>query len=127
MKQSRITFLFMLLLLFVPSVSYGRTAGEGSWGTFWAQFTTAIKSRNKASIKRLMVPEKNFLDGGSGYSRDTWLDSLTNNLWHDLQRSIAAGTVPYKEINFRGRVTKDRTLIFQNIGGRWYFAGLMGD
>jgi len=126
MKRSRIT-LFLILLLLAPTVSYSQKVAEGNWNRFWVQFTTAIKVRNKASVKQLMVSEKDFLDGGSGYSRDTWLNSLTNNSWRYLLKSTAGGTVPYKEVNFRGRVTRDRTLIFQNIGGRWYFAGLMGD
>ena len=125
MKLSRISFLFLLLFLFVPSISFAQN--QAGWNTFWKQFSSAVKSKNKAAVKRLMVSESNFLDGGGGETRNEWLNRIAKCCWSDMQRSVAGGTVSYSESGFKGRITKDQTLLFQYTGGKWYFAGAMGD
>ena len=128
MKPSRIYSLLLLLCLFFPSVSYAQNSSSKSWNLFWTQFSSAVKSRNKAAVKRLMVAENKFLDGGGGETRDKWLARIDKErLWNLLQQSVAKGTVAYNESNFIGRITKDRHLIFQYTAGRWRFAGIMGD
>lgn len=126
MKLTRISFLFLLLFLFVPSLAAQSSAGK-SWNMFWTQFSSAVKSKNKAAVKRLMVSESNFLDGGGGETRDEWLSRIAKCCWREVQKSVAGGTVPYNEGDFQGRITKDRTLIFQYTGNKWRFAGVMGD
>lgn len=128
MKLSRISFLFLLLFLLVPSVSYAQSSASKSWNAFWTQFSSAVKSKNKAAVKRLMVSENSFMDGGGGETRDEWLARIhREKLWNLLQKSVAKGTVAYNEGSFNGRITKDRHLIFQYTGGKWRFAGVMGD
>ena len=123
-----ILFLFLLLFLFVPSVISAQSASEKSWKQFWTQFSAAVKNKNKAAVKRLMVSENNFSDGGGGSTRDEWLKMLDDNkLWGLVQRSVYKGVIPYKETNFNGKITKDRHLLFQYTGGKWRFFGVMGD
>lgn len=128
MKLSRISFSFLLVFLLVPAVSSAQGSTNKSWDTFWAQFSSAVKSKNKAAVKRLMVAENGFMDGGGGETRDQWLARIDKErLWNVLQMSVAKGTAPYNEGQFAGRITKDRHLIFQYTGGKWRFAGIMGD
>jgi hypothetical protein len=128
MKLPRISFLFLLFALLVQTAGYAQSSAGNSWNTFWTQFSSAVKSKNKAAIKRLMVSENNFMDGGGGETRDEWLARIDKGkLWSLLQKSVAKGTVAYNEGDFTGRITKDRHLIFQYTGGRWQFAGIMGD
>ena len=128
MKLSRISFLFLLLFLFVPSLSYAQSAAEKSWKPFWTQFSAAVKSKNKAAVKRLMSSENDFFSGGGGETRDEWLKMLDESkLWGLVQKSVTKGVVAYNEDGRTGRITKDRHLIFQYIGGKWRFVGIMGD
>ncbi len=128
MKLSRISFLFLLLFLFVPSVSFAQSAAEKSWKPFWTQFTAAVKSKSKPAVKRLMSSENDFFSGGGGESRNEWLKMLDESkLWGEVQRSVAKGVVAYNEDGKTGRITKDRNLIFQYIGSKWRFVGVMGD
>lgn len=126
MKLSRISFLFLLLFLLVPSVALAQSATEKKWKPFWTQFTAAVKSKNKAAVKRLMVSENNFSNGGGIETRDQWLAMIDREkLWGLLQKSVAKGVMAYDEDGWK--VTKDRHLLFQYTGGRWRFRGVMGD
>lgn len=127
MKLSRILFLFLLFILFIPSVSSAQSVAEKSWQPFWTQFNTAVKSKNKAAVKRLMSSEKDFFSGGGGETRDEWLQSLDDGFWGGIRKSLAKGVKPYHENRRTGRVTKDDLLIFQYISGKWRFVGVMGD
>ena len=125
MKLSRISFLFLLLFLFVPSVSFAQSAAEKSWKPFWTQFNAAVKSKNKAAIKRLMSSEKDFRCGLDDTTRDEWLKGLDDNKWlGEVQRSVVKSTKPYDNGTRRpARITKDEWLIFEYIGGKWRFVG----
>jgi hypothetical protein len=127
MKISRISFLFLLLFLFVHSGSFAQSAAEKSWKPFWAQFTAAVRSKNKAAVKKLMASESEFsVPGTTG--RDDFLAMLDDsNMWKDVQKSVAKGVIAYNKGGRIGRITKDRNLIFQYIGGKWRFVGVMGD
>ena len=126
MKLSRISFLFLLLFLFVPSIALAQSAAEKKWKPFWAQFTAAVKSKNKAAVKRLMVSENNFSDGGGGETRDEWLARIDKErLWSLLQKSVAKGVMAHEGDDWK--ITRDRHLLFQYTGGRWRFRGVMGD
>lgn len=128
MKKFRLLFLFLLVLLLVPSTVSAQSAAEKSWKPFWAQFTAAVKSKSKPAVKRLMSSEKDFFSGGGGESRNEWLKMLDESkLWSEVQRTVAKGVNNYNEDGKAGRITKDRSLIFQYIGGKWRFVGIMGD
>ena len=128
MKSFRIRLLFLLVLMVVPPVAFSQSAAEKSWRPFWTQFSAAVRAKNKAAVKRLMSSERDFFSGGGGETRDQWLQMLDDNkLWGLVQKSVAKGVIPYNESGRIGRITKDRHLIFQYIGGRWRFVGVMGD
>jgi len=75
-----------------------------------------------------MSSEAAFFSGGGGETRDQWIQMIDESrAWRRLRRSVASGTVPYYEGGRPGRITRDRTLIFQFVGGRWRFVGVMGD
>jgi len=125
MKIARIYFFLLLVLLYVPSISCAQGAADKSWNPFWTQFAAAVKMKNKATVKRLMVPESGWYSGEG--TRDEWLGSLDKNgWWSRVQRSVSLGTMPFRDLSRRpSRITKDRQLTFQYIGGKWRFVGIM--
>jgi len=129
MKLSRISFLFLLLFLLVPSIASAQSAAEKSWKPFWTQFTAAVKSKSKVAVKRLMIAESEFSDGGGGGTRDQWLKMLDKDkLWGEIQKTVAGGTKAYNSGEKRPwRVTTDDSLLFVFKNGRWNFYGVMGD
>lgn len=128
MKSFRIPMLLLLVLLLVPPVAFSQRPAEKSWRPFWTQFSAAVKAKNKVAVKRLMSSERDFFSGGGGETRDQWLQMLDDNkLWGLVQKGVAKGVIPYNESGRIGRITKDRQLIFQYIGGKWRFVGVMGD
>lgn len=129
MKLSRISFLFLLLFLFVPSVNYAQSAASKSWNSFWTQFSAAVKNKDKVAVKRLMSSESDFLTHGGIGSRNDYLNLFkAKGYWQDVQKSAAKGTMSYDlERQRPARITKDKYLIFEYIGGKWRFVGVMGD
>jgi hypothetical protein len=125
MKIVRIAFLLLLVLLCVPSIANAQSAAEKSWSPFWTQFVSAVKTRNKAAVKRLMASESAWYSGDG--TRNEWLRSLDENgWWGRVQKSVSLGTLSYKDLSRRpSRLTKDKELTFQFIGGRWQFVGIM--
>ena len=71
-----------------------------------------------------MASEREFFSGGGGETRDEWITMIG---WKQLQTALVIGTMPYKEGQNQGRITKDRGLIFEFVRGRWRFTGVMGD
>jgi hypothetical protein len=99
-----------------------------SWQTFWREFSAAVNNKDRVALKGLMSSEKDFFSGGGGENRDQWIQMIDHQqAWRDLQKAVGAGTVPFKGEKRPSRITKDRTLIFSLIGGRWRFVGVMGD
>lgn len=100
-----------------------------SWNSFWIQFSTAVKNKDKAAVKNLMCSENDFLNGGGIEPQDQWLKMIVkNNAWQYLQDSLAKGTKSY-DLG-RGnpsKVTKDNHLLFEFINKKWQFRGVMGD
>jgi hypothetical protein len=131
MKKARI--LFIMLFLLTSSMAFAQMANSTnaiankSWQTYWRQFSVAVNKKDRVALKRLMSSEKDF-DGIEPKTRDAWIRFVDESkLWGELQRSVGLGTVPYYEGKRPGRITKNRNLIFQFIGGRWRFVGVMGD
>jgi hypothetical protein len=139
MKKTRI--LSLLLCLLIPSLAFtqnSRTrnaAADRSWQQFYTAFRSAVNNRDRVALRRLMSSERRlmsseaaFFSGGGGETRDQWIQMIDERrAWQELQRSVASGTVPYNEARRPGRITRNRALIFQFIGGRWRFVGVMGD
>lgn len=128
MKLTRISFLFLLVSLCVPYVASAQSSATKSWSAFWAQFSSAVRTKNRALVKNLMAYESEFSPGGGNTGRDDWLDMLgDSNMWKDVQRSVAKGVVNYSNGGKPGRIMRDRNLIFQYLHAKWRFVGVMGD
>jgi len=129
MKLYRISFLFLLLFLFIPSLSFAQNAANKSWNPFWTQFKSAVKTKDKAVIRRAMSSESDFITTGGIASRNDFMKMFNDkSYWKDLQESVDSGVKSYVSENGRpARKTKNNYLIFQYIGGKWRFVGLMGD
>lgn len=116
--------LFSALTIGTPRAS----APSTNWQTFWRQFSAAVNKKDRVALKGLMSSENDFFSGGGGENRDQWIQMIDQRkAWRDLQRSVASGTRPLKDEKGPSRITKDRTLIFRLIGGKWRFVGVMGD
>jgi hypothetical protein len=111
--------LSIALLLLVPSAVFAQNnaAANRRWPGFWRQFTAAVRNKNRVGIKRLMSAEADFITVGGISNRNDFLRMFEDK-----------GTMSYTSQKGRpARRTKDRYLIFEYIGGRWRFIGLMGD
>jgi len=108
------------------SVSAAPDDPSQRWATFWRVFLSAVNTRNRVALKRMMATD--FFDGLQIETPDAWLRTVDGRgWWRELQKSFAAGTVISKTDGSTMRLTKDGTLYFQFKNGRWYFAGVMGD
>lgn len=133
MKTSRIFFLFLLLFMFVPSLTHAQkskhSVADKSWNAFWTRFSAAVKNKDTKALKQLMASENDFNPGGAGMGRDEWLRFIREqNRWGEYRQSVASGTK--KEpcgASIPCRVTKDYYLTFAYINGRWRWTGLVGD
>ena len=131
MTKTRI--LLITLFLLIPSFAHAQStatqnAANKSWSAFWAQFSSAVNKKSRASVKNLMASESEFSPGGGNTGRDDWLDMLSDsNMWKDVQRSVRKGVMNYAQNGKSGRITRDRNLIFQFIHSHWRFVGIMGD
>ena len=123
--------LSLMLFLFTPSLVLAQTSratqaqADKAWPIFWRQFSTAIKSKDRVALKRLMASEKEFFSGGGGETRDEWITMIG---WEKLQTALVIGTMPLNDGGRNpARITKDRGLVFEYVRGRWSFTGVMGD
>ena len=122
--------LSLMLLLFISPVAFAQKArstraqADKAWPIFWGQLSTALKTKDRVALKRLMASEKEFFSGGGGETRDEW---ITITGWEKLQTILVIGTMPFNEVQNPARITKDRGLIFEYTRGRWRFTGVMGD
>jgi hypothetical protein len=127
--KKRLIVSLMLFLIVLPAAlaqtsSSINAQANKAWPAFWRQFTTAIRRKDRAALKRLMAPEREFFSGGGGETRDEW---ITMTGWKKLQTVLVIGTKPYNEGRTPGRITKDNGLIFEFVRGRWRFTGIQGD
>lgn len=122
MKLSRISFLFLLVFLFVPYVSFAQSAANKSWPSFWQQFSSAVNRKSKVALKNLMAPEKDFSSGGGIEDRNGWLRLVERERWWGkLQKAVRSGTSLRND--GRTRATNEGDLWFRFIRGRWFFIG----
>jgi len=128
-KTHFLSFTFLVVVMLIPASAFAqKSAADKSWNTFWTQFTSAVNKKSKPAVKRLMASEKDFSSGGGMEDRDGWLQLVDKQRWwDDLQRDVKSGTKSYDYDGKPGRVTRNNTLIFAFIGGRWRFMGPMGD
>lgn len=132
-ETMRKSVFFLLLLVVVPSADCVQSAAERRWKPFWARFTAAVKQRNKAAVKRLMVSAESFSDGSGGVPdgdpRDGWLQMVDRKkLWGAIQVTLSKGTKPYDSgEDTPWRVTRDKSMLFVFENGTWRFFGIMRD
>jgi hypothetical protein len=132
MKLSRIFFLLLLLFLFVPSASFAQSkrtteTANKTWDAFWSKFSTAVKNKNKATIKSLASSRFTWHDADDTVS--AWLKNLdSSKLWYLVQNSVKKGTMTYDSGEKKPwQVTRDNHLLFVFENGSWRFYGIMGD
>lgn len=132
MKISRISFLFLLLFLIVPSASFAQSkrtteTANKTWEAFWNKFSAAVKNKNKPTIKSLASSRFTWHDADDTVS--AWLKNLdSSKLWYLVQNSVKKGTTPYDSGEKKPwRVTRDNHLLFVFENGSWRFYGIMGD
>ena len=128
MKKLRILTLAFCLL--VPTAAFAQTAAANrSWSGFWTRFSTAINKKDRVALKKLTASPQVFsLNGGGLETPDQWIAIIQKeHLWSEYQTSVAAGTKPYRCPNRTCRITTNNHLLFEFIGGRWQWTGLLGD
>ncbi len=130
MKLSRISFLFLLLFLFVPSVASAQSAASKSWQPFWTKFSAAVKNKNFTALNALTL--KPFSSGGG--VADTLTEFFQgdkewkNEIWNSLAQSVKSGTKAYEKIDGKqSRVTSNNYAIFVYTKNGWRWWGVMGD
>jgi hypothetical protein len=122
MKLSRISFLLLLLFLLVPSESFAQNLANKSWNTFWQSFQTAVKNRNKATLKSMMSKESFVADGGlmsSSSERNSFINGIGSKEWKMMDAAIKKGI---KVMDNTGKATKGELLIFRFENGKWYWS-----
>lgn len=125
MKLSRIAFLFLLLFLFVPSISSAQSAADKAWQPFWAKFSTAVKKQDLAALKKL-VSSDNFQAGGSNETGNEWIKIMEKrNVWKKYQAAVVSGTKTDQCSEPACRITKNKKqpLLFAFINGQWRWTG----
>jgi hypothetical protein len=139
MKAHHIRCLVLLALLLVCPATFAQTsaatkaAANQSWPSFWRRVTSAINSKDRVDLLKMM-PD-NFSDGGGGLTASEWLkfidENERNGSWKDLQKSFSRGSLIHSQWSAKGiptRVTRDKHYYFEfRKNKRWYFAGVVGD
>ena len=126
----KLSILFLTILLSFSTPAFAQTSANAakSWNSFWTQFSSAVNSKNKAAVKKLMASENDFSSGGGGETRDEWLAMIEKEkIWGLLQKAVKGGAKSYSYEGKPSRVTRDNQLIFVFIRGRSRFVGPMGD
>ena len=130
MKFTRISFLFVLILLCVPSAALAQSSASKSWNSFWTSFVATVRSKGHSGIQKLMAPKVQFSDGEvSPNTAVQYLDNANGELWVQVRKSVATGTKPYRSSGGKPmRVTGNNLLVFEREkNGQWKWAGFMGD
>lgn len=107
------------------AIKTSAATSDQKWDSFWAEFKSAMDSRDAQALRKLMADD--FFDGGGGGTADEWLESIKrNNSWSYNQKSIAGGAKTGK-CPVPCRTTKDGYLVFENRNGKWLWAALGGE
>lgn len=83
----------LALVLLAPAATSAQTAADRSWPGFWRQFTSAVRSKNRAAVERLMSSEADFITTGGIGSRNDFLKMFDDK---ELERkgALVKTTVP---------------------------------
>ncbi|MBV9960221.1 MAG: hypothetical protein JO360_17475 [Acidobacteria bacterium] len=112
MKYSKACTLALLLL--IPQITFTQTrrpqrspfqksaAAERAWPAFFRRLKSAVKRRDRARLKGMMIPEFHYTLGHhAGPQEDDFRedafkhwDASYNPTWKDLERTLAKGAVP---------------------------------
>ena len=115
MKLSRISFLFLLFFLFVPSLAAAQSTAEGSWEPFFTKFKTAVRNRDQATLKTMM-PAKfycwsfkicRFDKDGYVVESDKKENFTANSVFKSWSKNNNRGWNTLKDVINRGEVYTD--------------------
>lgn len=161
MKYSKVFILALILI--IPQTTYTQTrrpkrspfqksvAADSAWPSFFNRLKSAVRRRDRAKLKRMMIPEFQYTLGHHASRQEfdsredafKYWDDPHNPTWNDLYRTLAKGAVPLAdwwregnhELSPPSRVAPpaannrwkiDRGLVnfvvlFEYHNGRWYF------
>jgi hypothetical protein len=157
MRRQLILFLFFALL--IPLLSYSEPSAttaktfsspkadakaDEAWRSFYASFRAAVKKRDRAALKRMMLPDFTYTFGGSD-SRDdafSYWDQPSVKGWTALDRILARGSVKDEDYPLgasgakrpsriappqarRDGYTGWRSIWVYGEDGRWYWAAFV--
>ena len=162
MKHSKIFTLILILL--ISQTAYTQTrkpsnfafreriAADRAWLPFFKKLRVAVKRRDRARIKELMLPEFHYTLGHHVFGQQNdwredafkYWDDPHNPGWKALDKTLAKGSVPeaawwregrkYKspptriappDANIKWKIDRELVnyiAVFEYHNGRWYFA-----
>ncbi|HZE71293.1 MAG TPA: hypothetical protein VE135_17425 [Pyrinomonadaceae bacterium] len=149
MKLSRSALVLIVLLVLHAAFAQRNVSAERAWKPFFSAFRTAVKKRDRASLKQMMVPDFYFSagggdDSGDGDSRDEAFQFFSEPYthgWKAFDKALAQGSVPIASwwdhgakreyasrisppaANIRTNIDRARVAwlaIFEFRDGRWY-------
>jgi hypothetical protein len=137
MKLSRIYFLFLLLFLFVPAISYAQrsnsvtSAANKSWSNFFMEFRAAVTKRDRTALKRMVSSEFDWTAGELGISPNDVLNHLDREkMWNVLQKALVISrfrATTYGNRPARSRINGTACFFVYEADGKWRWQGFLGD
>ncbi len=138
MKISRIYILVLLLFLFIPSFAVAQKSrsvnveANKSWTKFFAEFSTAVKKRDRPALKAMISDSFDWTAERLGVTPDGVVKILDEEkVWKILQKSLAVRRfIPTKYDSRPARQTKTDypTCFFVfEADGKWRWQAVLGD
>lgn len=137
MKLFRLSFLLLLLFLFIPSFAIAQksssisTTANKSWSEFFAEFRAAVTKRDRKALKKMISSEFDWTAGELGISPDDVLRNLDNEkMWKVLQRTLIIKrfrATTYGSRPARRNSTGEHCVFVFETDGKWRWQAFLGD
>jgi len=138
MKLFRISFLLLLLILFIPSFTIAQTSGSASaaanksWSKFFTEFRAAVTKRDRSALKKMTSSAFDWTAGELGISPDDVLRNLDKyKMWNALQKTLVinhfkATTYGSRPARYNSGKGENCFFVFE-ADGKWRWQGFLGD